>query len=77
MMYVRMKNHWKKCKPKATFRMKIASGIFDTDDNLVFTLTNRTKSRFNMLRKAFKLSNLESNAQNFLTTLNRSQGYNK
>ena len=61
---MRMKNRWKKRKPKANRRMKIASGVFDIDDNLVFALINRNKRRFNMIRKAFKFSNIEFNAQN-------------
>ena len=73
---MRMKNYWKKRKPKVNHRMKIDSSVFDSD-NLVLTLTNRAKRRFNTLRKAFKLSNLEFNTQNFLMVLNRSQGYNK
>lgn len=60
---MRMKNYWKKRKLKVNRRMKIDSSVFDSD-NLVLTLTNRAKRRFNTLRKAFKLSNLEFNAQN-------------
>lgn len=61
---MRMKNRWKKHKPKANRRMKIASGVFDIDDNLVFALINRNKRRFNTIRKAFKFSNIEFNVQN-------------
>lgn len=61
---MRMKNHWKRRRPKMKFNANtIAAGIYDTDGNLVLAFKNCAKRRFNMERKAFRLSTLEITAK--------------